>query len=334
MNTLIFTGAGFTNPLGLPITSGFKKLINNIPITLKNSLSEYLTSDISDIEHVLSTLERFTKNDSFSSFLIERFTPFQNNSEFQHVARQIKLLKGEARKSILEIKQELFTILESYKELEATLFYVNFIKQFEGDNISFFTTNYDLTFESAIESKKFDKLNREVNFGFTSKRNKNFFDVKYDYEWDNKIIEYKKLHGSLDWIIDKNKQVIKSGATTPPQNPELMPLLYPGYKDTPTDEPFKTIHDQLLVRLLSANKIYIIGYAFRDNSINNIFDTALKMNKEADFFCFNPMEIDTLPKESKTKYFKDNYENFEYIQEGIRFNDIPLDFSKIKKAPF
>ena len=50
MNILIFTGAGFTNPLGLPITSGFKKLINSIPTRLKSSLAEFLKSDVEDIE--------------------------------------------------------------------------------------------------------------------------------------------------------------------------------------------------------------------------------------------------------------------------------------------
>jgi hypothetical protein len=106
-----------------------------------------------------------------------------------------------------------------------------------------------------------------------------------------------------------------------------MLLIFPGFKGTPDGEPYKNLHDDLLSRLLTAHFVYVIGFAFRDEFINNQFETALKMNKDLFIYCYNPLETTELPQESKIGYFIKNYpSHFIYKKKAVKATDTnPLD---------
>lgn len=106
-----------------------------------------------------------------------------------------------------------------------------------------------------------------------------------------------------------------------------MLLLYPGFKGTPSNEPYKSFHDALLERLLTADIIYVIGFAFRDEFINNQFDIALKINPDLHVYCFNPVALAKLPVESKMPFFVEKYPNkFHHVAKAIAKTDgkLPL----------
>jgi hypothetical protein len=138
------------------------------------------------------------------------------------------------------------------------------------------------------------------------------------------------LHGSLDWTKDNKGHVMKTGGITLPANPDAMPLLYPGYKDTPTDEPFISIHNKLYLRLNQCDEVYVVGFAFRDPYINSIFEFALRGNPELIINCYNPLPIKDLPDESAIPQFiKNSPKQFIYNQRGIEDSENPLEI-----APF
>ena len=339
MNVVIFSGAGFCVPLGLPITNGFSDLLSSSNGNIMAPLNQFLGEQKHDIEHILSTLETFIKDDNFINFLIKDYVSFKGRQEFISVSNDINQIKEHATNLIKEIKLTIYNKLEIYDTKECALLYLNLIRQIKqlvpNSNISFFTTNYDLTFENAISDSEseFEQMGiKGFEFGFRYDKSNSFvFDNTKDYTWNESILEYKKLHGSLDWSISRNK-CFKSGAVTTPQEPNKMPVLYPGYKETPTMDPFKTLHDQLLQRLLTAQLVYVIGFAFRDAYINNIFDTALKINKSLEIYCFNPSDLTNLPKESGIKSFVKNYPaKFHHIKSGLTLDENPLDFNSIKR---
>ncbi len=76
--------------------------------------------------------------------------------------------------------------------------------------------------------------------------------------------------------------------------------------------------------------VFIIGFAFRDPSLNAVFDTALKISDKAKFYCYNPSEISDLPKESRIQYFTENFKNFHHIISGISLDENPLNFDIIE----
>jgi hypothetical protein len=47
-------------------------------------------------------------------------------------------------------------------------------------------------------------------------------------------------------------------------------ILYPGFKDASAPEPFKRFHDYLAGAVAQASSVLFIGFAFRDNFINDI----------------------------------------------------------------
>lgn len=122
----------------------------------------------------------------------------------------------------------------------------------------------------------------------------------------------------MDWSLDDQKRCVKLGNIVNPSNLEQMLLLYPGFKGTPDDQPYISLHEQLLERLLTVDDIYVIGFAFRDDFINNQFEIALRINKSLQIHCYNPIDLTSLPLKSKIQYFIRKYPTkFSYIQQGI-----------------
>ncbi len=330
---LVFTGAGFPAALGLPTTTEFRKTIDTFCTgEFRIALEGHLESKFYDIETILSTLEFFVHKKSFLKFLLAY--PKQTHSyfaQYKEVRNQVDIHKKEAKNLIFELKKSLFNTLNKFETSDSCSLYSKLLMQIINDHenpaISIFTTNYDLTFERAIDEMDdflFKNGITDINTGFKQRRKKTYFDPKIQYTWDKTIIEYKKLHGSLNWMLVDNKVVENSGVVDP-SDPDKILLLYPGFKGTPDNEPYKTFHDDLLLRLLDADVVYVIGFAFRDEYINNHFDTALKINKNLKILCYNPTLAENLPSESQLKFFVDKYDSkFKHVNFAIRTKENPL----------
>lgn len=324
----VFTGAGIGVPLKLPTTDQFVETIDEIQPELLIFINSFLGSKRNDIEKVLYLLEDFIRIDDFNSHIIK----VTHDPSFTLVRQHLNQHKEWARKAVLRIKSNLYDLLEAYDSKEASNLYSALISEikaaYTNPSISFFTTNYDLTFENgfAEDGGAFLLENgiEDVYYGFTGK-NKATYDPGQRFQWQQNIIEYKKLHGSLDWITGRKQDCIRTGENVKPRNPEDMPMLYPGFKGIPSKQPFIDLHEQFSDRLSEADVLIVIGFAFRDQYLNNVFDAALKRNNKLRVLCYNPAEIKDLPEDSEmgrlaTKYPK----RFHHIKKFITLEDNPL----------
>lgn len=325
---LVFTGAGIGVPIGLPTTNDFKDIIEkNLDGELVILLKEFLNNNHHDIEYILGELEVFLYKKTFLKHVLKK----NKNSHFQQVNLQLSTLNNQAEELIHNLKKAIFEKLKGFKEKEASRLLFSLVREIKTtipqSAISFFTTNYDLTFEHMIDDQESELKAigiQDIELGFDLKRNGDCFNNSRSYNWETSIMEYKKLHGSLDWIERSGKYIRLKGFAIP-DKPDDMLLLFPGYKETPESDPYKSIHDQLLIRLSDADIVVTVGFAFRDPYINSIFDTAIKINKDIIIFCINPKKTTELPLESRINYFTRNYpNNFFHLNTAIKIENLPL----------
>lgn len=328
---IIFTGAGMSYPLGLPITTEFTKIIEKIPDKIKIYLERYLQEDFKDIEKIMSTLESFIDQHDFLTTIIDQEIQlgyFQQTRSFLDDARDTchHVLTG--------LKDSIYDILNKFEEEKAAKLYTSLIKQIkdrssEKTAISFFTTNYDLSFEKTLylSLKKYTDLNiKSVDFGFVDNMISQNYTSNQDFIWDPNTIEYIKLHGSLDWQEDELMGCVRTGTCIKPIDPNETPLLYPGFKGVPQKEPFISFHKRFENRIDNCDAIVVIGFAFRDEYLNSIFEFFLKTTGKK-IYCFNPCNLEDFPEESKVPFFTEEYTNFLLINKEVKIKNNPLDFN-------
>ncbi len=328
MKVVIFTGAGISAPLGLPTTDKFNININN---SFMNMLKSYLNAkkgiNKDDIEIILSTIDEFLNFDFVKLLCYTLSSRIVSNSPTNN---DYKNYVKEANSTLTILKKNIYSQLSNFKENEALMLYKtlfsSIVEKYKTSQISYITTNYDLTLDKTLEKyyKEFsfidDLENIFEDYFEKPKLGSSYFKYK-KLDTSKPYFEYVKLHGSLDWHKDDNT-CIKSGTATTPDNPESMYIIYPGEKLIPEDDPFASLHHITFQRMLEADVIIVIGFAFRDKTINYIFSNVLQNNKKAEIHVVNPLELDKFPKDSKFPFFYENYQNqIEYHQEYLTVNE-------------
>lgn len=329
----VFTGAGIGAPIGLPITSGFESTINQIEHALLQQIKSHLSKpDSNDIEQIMYLLEDFTNSSDFTHHIILQGLTING---FNEVNKHIETYKRQAKRALNDIKGKIYELLEDYKLEEASKLYSSLINEiqssFNDARISMFTTNYDMSFENAFADRG-DELSRsgiqDIKYGFggLGDGKKAVYNPLEGFNWERGIIEYKKLHGSLDWQLDnKTGKCLRVGSALNPKNPENMPILYPGFKGTPSRQPFIDLHEKLDERLNQSEVLIVIGFAFRDDYLNNIFEYSIKKNKALITLCFNPCAPEKLPRDSKINQFANQFKDrFFHIQTPVEISSTPL----------
>lgn len=137
-----------------------------------------------------------------------------------------------------------------------------------------FTTNYDLVLENAI---RVGSLEESIGTGRVS-------DVKLEIDLDkwraysDRFIDpsgaglLTKLHGSVDWQQDIDGRIVVGASHFTGQHENHI-LIYPGFKGEPEKDPFMTFHNHLRLVAANARAAIFIGYAFRDEYINEILSS-------------------------------------------------------------
>lgn len=141
--------------------------------------------------------------------------------------------------------------------------------------VEFFTTNYDLLLEQALEEQNVPFFD-----GFSGSRYP-FFDVHSVEE--NELPSYWarlwKLHGSANWKVTQGGVCrVSKGVEGSPE------LIYPSKLkyDQSRKMPFLAMSDRLTHFLLKPHSVlFICGYSFGDEHINNTIINALKVNQSA-----------------------------------------------------
>jgi hypothetical protein len=181
-------------------------------------------------------------------------------------------------KTISEVVDKLLPTLETpYHGLAA------WAKALDRDKpVHIFTTNYDLLTEQALEEEGclyFD--------GFIGAR-KAFFDL--GAVEDEKILHPRwarlwKIHGSINWRLDNNKNIIR----TYEKDDNQCYLIYPSHLkyDQSRKMPYLAMLDRLKDFIMSpSSALFIVGYSFSDDHINDIILQSLRSNPTAIIYSF------------------------------------------------
>ena len=290
---VVFAGAGASkavNPKQFPTTVEFferlpKSIVDNkhfdfVMRYLKGSLGERQI----DIEHVLWGLQEFYS--IFSDLQLRKgplgFALGQNalhlaspSYNFGHLQNASPILAGGFRDIIDQINQKVYDFYaEEPSQSELSGNWMELIEGVRGwrDRVDIFTTNYDSVIEAALVCLDGDGTARlDCGIAGTLRQKLNF-----DYWTDDskgEDILLTKLHGSLDWKYAGKGVAVGDAVFT--GDHEKQAIVYPGFKGS-SDAVFFPIFHEYLRRAVSESDIVIfIGFAFRDEHINEIFRDAL-----------------------------------------------------------
>jgi len=187
-------------------------------------------------------------------------------------------------------------VLNTYKTFYQKVTYRN--KDLSRVNI--FTTNNDLFNERVL-----DNLNINYNNGFGGGLERFFNPARFGYTFSKKIetsiekyealdnmIYLYKLHGSINWIEKEGNSLfniqeinIKHTDKKPPESV----LIYPNplKQSKSLTSPYTDIIREFQKKLLLQNSVlFIIGYSFSDDHLNNIIYQALSSNSSISIVIF------------------------------------------------
>ncbi|MHA1401687.1 MAG: SIR2 family protein [Candidatus Heimdallarchaeaceae archaeon] len=143
------------------------------------------------------------------------------------------------------------------KKAESILSPINSIlTSSEVFEINVFTLNYDLVFESVVNKDPSDLV---LSDGFDGSNWTGNFDKK---------INYYKLHGSLNWYLDKETESIRK-IDNQAISPEPL-IIFGSDNKMLSFEPFLNLITEFYRKLKQANLLIVIGYSFQDKYINNL----------------------------------------------------------------
>jgi len=337
---LIFTGAGAGVPLGLPTSTGFAAEVTADAAMVTQCAIGFLQgTSAKDIEWILATLEAFQGERSFIETLLPRFIsgPPATAGALAQMKSGLAQYRSDARSEIKRIKKILFDKLGRYDHKKAAVLYRGLLGElkvrYPSFALSMITTNYDLTFENTLEEEGEDAWKEfgisDVDFGFSIRFGKSIYDPKSDFAWKPEIMEFLKIHGSLDWHRDEMRQCVRSGSRTVPDNPDQMAILYPGFKGVPEEKPFSSLHVRLGTRLTQADVVFVLGFAFRDAYINSIFENVVRTRTDLPVYYFNPLPLHEHPKGESLVPRLAEFPNFKHIEKPVEATDTPLGLASL-----
>jgi hypothetical protein len=157
-----------------------------------------------------------------------------------------------------------------------------------------FTTNYDINIEVAL-----DLLARNPKLPTIDSGRRGAVQRHLDVSlWrgagqrDPRCIGLlTKLHGSIDW--GRGPSRIFVGDPLFKGTHERHVIVYPGFKGVPQSEPFSAFHAHLAKSIGTATDLVFIGFAFRDEYINNLLSRLT--SPQATIVVLNPAETPDQP---------------------------------------
>lgn len=155
--------------------------------------------------------------------------------------------------------------------------------------LDIFTTNYDIIIETAVESIIGGQSSSY--FGLKGGRHKTLDIEKWSSgsEGDSGLLT--KLHGSLDWKVKNDR--IYAGDPVFTGDHEKQGIIYPGFKGASNRIFFKPFHDYLGRCLSNADLVVFIGFAFRDEYINESIRN--NISSDAKVVVLNPDQAAQFP---------------------------------------
>jgi hypothetical protein len=133
------------------------------------------------------------------------------------------------------------------------------------------TVNYDLVLEIYSTQTNIAVIPKFLRRGFKSTNGSDVLAIN-EITQGAMDLEYIKLHGSIDWWLNDQGKVVRS---TEQNNPfEVLidrTMIYPIYEKFVSKDPFFALYQYFRKMLFKDDIVIVIGYSFRDASINNAF---------------------------------------------------------------
>lgn len=142
----------------------------------------------------------------------------------------------------------------------------------DKSNLNIFTTNYDIVIENALASLASEAAMYKW-LGATGRAQKRLDLEQWREDAKRSFGLLTKLHGSLTWKLDDDEILLGDWAFT--GNHAKQAIIYPGFKGRSDAVFFDPFHEYLSRTLAKAHHVLVIGFAFRDDSINQIFRASM-----------------------------------------------------------
>ncbi len=301
---VVFAGAGASKAVDPDLFPTTVEFFERLPAEIKQQRMfqfalAYLRRDdperIIDIEQVLWTLEELIKllrstqtGDGLVGYALQssRLAKLVNPGyNFGHLLHTYNDLEPELVSLISATNALVYDMYgESPSLNKMMLNWLPLLKHLfkKATKLNIFTTNYDVVIETVLESVGADSLNSFL--GLTGARHKTL-NLKM---WEAASGEGRglltKLHGSVDWKLRNDKVYVGDPLFT--GDHAKQGIIYPGFKGKEGAVFLKPFHDYLERSLSEAHLIVFIGFAFRDDYINESIRNNL--SPDAQVIVINP----------------------------------------------
>ncbi|EAT58620.1 SIR2 family protein [Chlorobium ferrooxidans] len=306
---VVFAGAGASKAVDPKIYPTTVEFFEQLPIEIKenllfNELLNFLKNQNEtvsiDIEQVLWHLQEFDKFCSvacdqgklpgwmLTDHRLSKITKMENHN--------LQLFKSQSNAALSMIRELMDSINEQvyrfYSEepnsirLEKT--WIPFLERLltfdeNIENIEIVTTNYDLIIETALSKLNKSDL-RNIDTGWRGKINRTLDTDLWAKESNNNLLT--KLHGSVNW--SRNGKKIHIGDPFYKGSHNKHAIIYPGFKGRPDEALFQAFHAHFAKSLERSIAIVFIGFAFRDEYINDLCDRYIR--DDAPVIVIDPIE--------------------------------------------
>lgn len=298
---LFLLGAGASVDAGIPISNHMvneieKLIIQNDDWKSYKDLYWYLKSSINysdgilgkfdelfNVERLLIIISEIEKRESnimypFIGTWNIRLLDLAGNN-FENLRKLHKLIRRRLNDWVGLRSYDKATYYQSFSSLSADI----------GTLMKVFTLNYDMCFENIVGK---DKI---IELGFT-KGTSEWHQSNFDNISDKHYNLYK-LHGSIDWYLEKDK-LYKSDKIEP--EPEL--IFGVQHKMTSVDPYFYYSSILRNACFNDAKVIVVIGYSFADDYVNVILSQALNMRSDLRIINVAPVKELEEEKQKQKKY--------------------------------
>jgi hypothetical protein len=275
---LVFLGAGASAPFGFPAMDGLENEISKrlkgkerdlllaLPYVGNKKDAEIVLQHLAAIENLSERgLDRlFARTSSYSSL---------NGMGFRELIELCHSLEETIKDTIFNVYQFRPQSASSF-HLYANLFSI--IAQTGKMREHYvYTTNYDRIIEVFCE--RVEGFQIRDGYEHDPKTTLNLWRPhSFDAPFKDDIVPVRlfKLHGSLNWKDgeygpERVSPEIRLKPPTTVLKEDL--LIYPGSKDPPEQEPFRTLYERFETQMKEADRCLVIGFSFRDPYLNRIF---------------------------------------------------------------
>ena len=303
MASLVFFGAGASKPFGIPtmqeMVSDFESMLKDnkelydFYSKIKGVLAQGYSDSKIDIESILSVLAGISTNTKpvqLGHFAF--YYASQNCSDMEFSDIQISLA-SELKEKLQQYVKEKCKTGEQQHDGIYMMSYLPLFKHMAGEKKGYesgnlcidwkaYTTNYDSVFEhfwSAFEPARdhFRQIGSSDRYAFHT----GLLQASHTIS---------KLHGSLDWTkeVSSGKILRERSSIYSPVETKGEVMLFPIQQKDLYLHPWFTLFQDLKIGLSTAQKWYVIGYAFNDEFICNTFQESLVDDPSKILILINP----------------------------------------------